>query len=95
MINSAISHLAEFDHVGFRETFDEDIDIILNEIGMKYVSQIAMTNVGHNRPRIEELSLSIRDRLWRITVLDQILYDHAWAIRRTVCMRKENIVSGQ
>lgn len=80
LINSAISHLAQFDHVGFRETFDEDMNIILNEIGIKNVSQIAKANVGHNRPRIEDLPSSTRDRLRRITELDQILYDHAWNI---------------
>ena len=95
MINLAISHLSEFDHVGFCETLDEDMAIILNEIGIKCVTQIAKVNVSHNRPRIEDLPSSTTDRLGRITELDQILYNHAWTIRRTACMRKKKIVSGQ
>jgi hypothetical protein len=89
MINLAISHLSEFDHVGFCETFDEDMAIILNEIGIKCVTQIAKLNVSHNRPRKEDLPSSTTDRLRRVTELDQILYNHARAIRRTACMRKE------
>ena len=91
MINSAILHLAEFDHVGFRETFDEDMAIILNGIGIKNVCQVAKTNVGHNRSRIEDLPPSTRDRLRRITVLDQILYDNEWAISRTRACEKKTL----
>jgi hypothetical protein len=91
MINSAVSHLAEFDYVGFRETFDEDMANILNKIGIKNVCRVAKTNVGHNRPQIEDLPPSTRDRLRRITELDQILYDHAWAIRRNVCLQKKKL----
>lgn len=87
--NLALSHLAEFDHVGFCETFNEDMVTILSEIGIDCITRLTKVNVSHHRPRKEDLPPNTIARLQRITELDQILYDHAWAIRRAACLQKE------
>ena len=82
MIRLAKTHLSEFDHVGFKETFDTDMATILNRLQIKKrTGPVARTNVSPRRPPVEDLAPSTRDRLQQITMLDQSLYDHAWGMR--------------
>ena len=77
MINEAKAHLAEFHHIGFVETLDEDMMTIWNGLGVKWSARIPTVNKGGPKPRVKDLPSSTRHRLRRITELDQILYDYA------------------
>ncbi len=81
MLGEARTHLAEFDYVGFTESFDQDIHVILNSLGISRSAKALKTNAGGPRPRKTDLSSSIRERLARLTELDQTLYDSALAGR--------------
>lgn len=81
MMNEARAHLSEFDFIGFTETFDEDMMIILNTLGVKASVQIPRINKGGERPRLEDLPLSTCQRLWRITEMDRALFDYGRTVR--------------
>lgn len=81
MADEARAHLTEFDYVGFMETFEADKVAILNNLGIRRSAWPPRANVGGPRPRIEDLPSSTRKRLRRITEIDQVLFDHAMAMR--------------
>ena len=88
MINEAKAHLCEFDHVGFTETFDEDMGIILNDLGIGSSCEMKKENVGHQRLRTNELSSSTKNRMRRITEMDQALFDYAKSSRIKKMVRR-------
>lgn len=88
IVRQAISHLPEFNHIGFRETFNKDISIILKGIGIKHVTRIPTVNASQNRPKVEDLPSTIIKRLEHITELDQKLYDFAWSDRKSTDFNK-------
>ncbi|MEW6077217.1 MAG: sulfotransferase family 2 domain-containing protein [Thermodesulfobacteriota bacterium] len=83
MITDARDHLAEFDYIGFTETLDRDMAVILERLKITLSAGIPRINAGGARPRPEDLPSSTRSRLRRITEMDQMLVDHARSLRRS------------
>lgn len=79
ILSLAIQHLDDFSHVGFTETFAEDRDIILKELGITPPTENIVSNATLGRPKRQELSSSSLKLLHELTKLDQELYDVAWA----------------
>lgn len=77
MLNDAIANLDQFDYVGFTESFDADMTMILANLGIVEHEGIPKANTTENRPQKNELPSGTLDRLRRVTELDQLLYDHA------------------
>jgi hypothetical protein len=81
MISEARAHLAEFDYIGFTETFDRDMSVILDNLGISFSAEAPRINAGGSKPLPEDLPSSTRDRLRRITEMDQALFDYARSLR--------------
>jgi len=77
----SIQHLNEFDFIGFTETFDHDIKIILKALGISKKGSIRKSNVTKNKHFLSELPTSTRKLLDQLTELDTRLYEHARAHR--------------
>jgi hypothetical protein len=80
----AISHLKNFSHIGFTETFEADRNIILKKLGIPRPRENVITNASGNNPAVQELPDSTVALLRKATHIDQILYDHAWFNRNSL-----------
>jgi len=81
ILELAINHLENFSHVGFTETFEADRNIILKKVGIPRPSENVITNASGNYPTVQDLPDSTVALLRKVTCVDQILYDQAWACR--------------
>lgn len=75
LVNTAIGHLADFDHVGLQETFEDDIRAIFAALGDPVAKPLCL-NVSDPDPTLTDLPLRTRRRLREVTALDQLLYQH-------------------
>jgi len=91
MLKDAKAHLAGLDYIGFMETFDRDLARIFKALGILCPEGFCRTNVGEPKPRAGELPLSTRQRLQRMTRLDQALYDYARFLRWRRLWRPANV----
>ena len=78
LLEGAISNLKKFSYVGFVESFDNDISAIASELGLHVSEKEINVNATNNRPKVNDLSLSISNLLRELTVLDQKLYNYWW-----------------
>jgi len=81
MLNRAISHLGNFSHIGFTETFEYDRKIILSALSIPETTKEVRVNVSENRPTADDLSPDESMALEELTALDQRLYQYAWSRR--------------
>jgi len=81
LLELAIGHLQYFSHVGFTETFENDMDIICKALEWPIPEEKVFSNVGAKRQLVDELSSTAIDLLDKLTQLDQVLYATAWATR--------------
>jgi hypothetical protein len=84
LLDLALQHLDEFSYVGFTETFDQNRDIILKEIGIFFPVSKLKSNDNPGRPRFDTLPQSSKDLLFKLTALDRQLYENAWARRKSI-----------
>ncbi|NCC60280.1 MAG: hypothetical protein EOM12_04930 [Verrucomicrobiae bacterium] len=78
IINASIDHLEKFSYIGFVETFEEDQNRILTDLGVRRPSKKMVLNSNPGRPRASDLPPSTIELLNELTRLDQILYHSAW-----------------
>lgn len=78
LMTLAIEHLDAFSHVGFTETFEQDRDIILKQLGIVPPDKNIVSNATPNRPKSGQHPASTMKLLRELTHLDQRLYDIAW-----------------
>ncbi len=92
VVNTALANLLRFNHIGFQETFSEDVLALFAKLGVKadpseVSGRRAMT--GENREgdsrrepvEREALTDEINAQLDRLTALDQAVFDYCWANR--------------
>jgi len=77
----AIQHLDDFSYIGFTESYDEDQDKILKDIGITIPVGKHKSNANPGRPLFEGLPQSSKDLLMGLTELDRVLYEEAWSER--------------
>jgi len=77
LLRLAKSHIGEFSHVGFTETFLADSGRILRDLGLPRVSRMPRVNETVGRPKDPDVSARVRDLLESLTGLDRRLYDYA------------------
>jgi len=83
LVDLAIRHLDEFSYVGFTETFDSDMEVIVRRLGIIGVRRYYKSNVSKDRVIIDELPSCTRKLLDRASELDRHVYELAWARRRS------------
>ncbi len=76
LLDLAKVHLDEFSHVGFTESFDEDMSIIANALGITLPMRTVKSN-SVSRPKFNDLNDDERSLLVELTELDRQLYDYA------------------
>lgn len=81
ILADALAHLEEFSHIGFTETFDEDMATIFRALRLPAPDGEWIRNANAGRPRLPEVSDAARRLIGQLTQLDDILYRHAWATR--------------
>lgn len=81
LLDLAIQHLDDFSYVGLTETFEEDRDKILGDLGIEPPKEKIVSNATATRPTQKELPRSTLKLLEQLTQLDQILYQHVWSER--------------
>lgn len=89
LLELAIRHLDEFDHVGLTETFQQDQDVILDLLEIPRPEVSVTSNRTENRPRVAELEPAVQEVLTELTELDQVLYDEVCARRAVPEVRSE------
>ncbi len=90
LLRLAIKHLDDFSYVGFTETFDEDRERILLDLGVISPRVNYTSNSTPRRPTSKNLPRSTLELLGQFTQLDQVLYQEAWERRggKTLKLRK-------
>jgi hypothetical protein len=78
LLGLAIRHLDDFSYVGFTETFDEDREKILLDLGVSSPRANFTSNSTPRRPTSKNLPRSTLELLGQFTQLDQALYQKAW-----------------
>jgi hypothetical protein len=78
LLEGAVANLERFDHVGFQETFSADIQHIFNALGAPGVRE-RRSNTAPTRSAYGDLPLRTKRRLYEVTKLDWMLYEHAVA----------------
>ena len=81
LIDMAISHLSNFSHIGFTETFEDDLNIILPNLCIQTRRETVHTNVTKDRLYSNHLPSTTLEILEELTVLDRSLYQYAWSHR--------------
>ena len=81
ILGDAIHHLSEFSHVGFTESYDQDVDIIFSALNLPQPQKKKITNSTKNRPSKQDISKTALNLAKELTRLDQELYATAWAER--------------
>ncbi len=82
MLARAVANLDAFSFVGFTETFNEDVEVIMRGIGMPDSMRPGRENVTADRPLAKDHPRQTIRLIEEITELDQALYDAAWQRRR-------------
>ena len=80
LLANAKSNLTKFDHVGFVQTFNDDITRIFRDLGMPQVAP-RCSNASNGARVCTEMSRAVRALLDSMTELDRSLYDHALKTR--------------
>jgi len=80
-ISRAIAHLSKLSHVGFTETFEHDMKIILSALNIPLPEGEVRVNVTEDRPSFSDVSDEVKELLRKVTEVDQVLYDRVWASR--------------
>jgi len=83
LLELAVRHLDEFDHVGLTETFASDRDIILDLLEVPRPETAVAANRTDGRPMLGNLEAEAQELLTELTELDQALYDEVRARRAT------------
>lgn len=83
MLARSIENLDSFSFVGFTETFDDDVDVIMRGLRMPNALRPGRENVTHGRPLARDHSRQTIKLIEEMTELDQALYDAAWRRRRS------------
>jgi Sulfotransferase family len=92
LLELAIQHLDEFSYIGFTETFKQDQDRILKEIGITIPVGNPFYNVNLGHPVFEDLPQSSKTLLLALTELDRALYDTAWKRKK---VREDQMTTGK
>jgi hypothetical protein len=74
LLDLAIKHLENFSYIGLTETFEQDRDKILGDLGIEPPKEKIVSNATPTRPRQNDLPQSTLKLLKQLTYLDQILY---------------------
>ncbi len=74
LLDLAIKHLEDFSYIGLTETFEQDRDKILADLGIVLPKEKIVSNVNPLRPTRGDLPRSTLKLLDQLTLLDQILY---------------------
>ena len=82
LLDLALAHAAELDHVGFTETVEADCAFIFSRLGIPAPPEVPKLNVTDRRPPATNHSSRLKDLLDEATCLDRLLYDRIWASRR-------------
>ncbi len=82
MLARSIENLDSFSFVGFTETFDDDVNVIMRGLRMPNALRPGRENVTHGRPLARDHSRQTIKLIEEMTELDQALYDAAWRRRR-------------
>jgi len=82
MLALAIRNINDFSFVGLTETFEQDRDAILTEIGVPLPVKKVVYNEGKERPPRKALPESTQALLKELTELDLQLYDHVLRLRQ-------------
>lgn len=85
LLDRSIENINKFSHVGLVETFEQDIEIIMSCLGIKYSKTNTMpkVNATKNRLQVSELPDSTLSILNELTSLDNKLYEYAKSMRIT------------
>lgn len=81
LFDLAVTHLNHFSHIGFTETYEDDVKVILPNIGIPVSNKVLHVNKTKKRPVLSSLSKSTMDILEELTELDQKLYERAKLIK--------------
>ena len=74
LLDLAIKHLENFSYIGLTETFEQDRDRILTDLGIALPKEKIISNATPTRPTSKNLPQSTLKLLEQMTYLDQILY---------------------
>lgn len=74
LLDLAIKHLENFSYIGLTETFEQDRDRILTDLGIALPQEKIISNATPTRPASKDLPRSTLKLLEQLTYLDQILY---------------------
>lgn len=81
LLDLAIKHLENFSYIGLTETFEQDRDRILTDLGIALPEEKIISNATPARPTSQDLPRSTLKLLEKLTYLDQILYQSVWSQR--------------
>lgn len=92
LLDLAISHLSDFSYIGFTETFEDDLNKILPNLGIPTRTGVAHVNVTKCRLSSNDIPSSTLDILEELTELDQILYKKAQSFREKNYFQTESSI---
>lgn len=99
LLQKAVKNLETFEVVGIAEAMPLVAAEIERKIGLPIDLALGRTNVTKSRPALNELSLTLRDRIYPLVNLDLALYQHV--LERYVsgtmsseCIRQSKLSSG-
>lgn len=81
LLDMAMQNLNRFSYIGLTETFDDDLDVILPNLGLEQDQASLHINKTANRAAVCELSPPALDLLKQLTDLDYQLYERAKELR--------------
>lgn len=79
LLNLAVKHLNEFSYVGFAETFEQDRNAILDNLGIERPQGRIIENANPGRPVFHDMPFPTKKLLLELTTLDRALYKKAWS----------------
>jgi hypothetical protein len=85
LLARAIDNLDKFAVVGVTESMELVCRDVEERIGLKVDRTLARENATRERPKISEISIDLRDRMYPLVNLDLALYEHV--LRRNVITR--------
>lgn len=89
LLDMAKENLGAFDHVGFVDTFDADMDVVLRDLGAE-PKKLDARNASTNKPDRSKLPASTMVLLRDLTTLDSELYSYAVATKPKNQLRRPN-----
>jgi len=81
MLEEAKRHISAFNHVGFVETIEQDMELIFENLGIERRGGIKRENSTGRSNSLNVLSSKARNCLHELTKYDQMFYDYAWSLR--------------